>query len=696
MREDDYRIISPDSGVEDEMKKFLLLAVVVMFTVAAFAARKALVIGNGDYGQNSLKNAVTDARDFSGVIAALGFEVILKTDLSLRDFDSAVESFTGGIKPADEVLFYYSGHGVQFAGENYLIPARATISDEKDLKYDAVNANRLSENLQKASVSIIILDACRENPFRSVRSSNRGLAVIDVLPGMQCVFYSTASGKTAVDGEGRNSPFTAALLKYVPQAGMELTDVFRSVSREVKEVTNYTQTPFLSGNLDEYFYFNQTNGVQPGTVPQPPKDDTVAAYTPSRPSPDVRDLPKMDITPPDVISRQDQYSSRMIFVSRTEMSTKDSLDLAPYEYHHSGILISNSYAAWQYRKLIFKTSLRVRTHMDSADFRNQAHSLLGISARVPLYLFEARTSLDLDLSQSQAVGFSLGAEKRFSIGNVNVGLMLDWIGYDNPGDDLSYPSQVFRNYNNASWLYEHDRLGYSDFMPESSTLFMLEINNRGSDTHGSDTRFNHIRDILLKDEAPGTFYLKLGAAQSDTDRNLDFESMYIEWTGHTTNAGYAQFNKSLLSFDILLAFKLAQNMQLQFRGMLEDSEEGMDDFYLVSQQYIGDVYEMDGNHSIVEVLGAYNLPVGNRLSLHPVLGIRSENYYRRNEEHIAPATSWNNEYSIFAVPLAVYLDYAATDYLNLHLRLASGYDSRVGVPFNISAGVYLHYDKLFK
>ena len=237
------------------MRRVLAILIFISLLAGLPAARKALVIGNGDYGQNSLRNAVNDARDFAAVLKAVGFEVVLKTDLDKKAFDQTVDSFFSAIKPIDEVVFYYSGHGAQFEGMNYLLPARSEIKDERDLKWDAMNANRISEYLQTASISILILDACRDNPFRGVRSGNRGLAMMDVKPGMQCVLYSTASGKTAVDGEGKNSPFTAALLKYVPQPGLELTDVFRNVSKEVKEATDYRQTPFQSGNLDEYFYF---------------------------------------------------------------------------------------------------------------------------------------------------------------------------------------------------------------------------------------------------------------------------------------------------------------------------------------------------------------------------------------------------------------------------------------------------------
>jgi uncharacterized caspase-like protein len=152
------------------MRRVLAILIFISLLAGLPAARKALVIGNGDYGQNSLRNAVNDARDFAAVLKAVGFEVVLKTDLDKKAFDQTVDSFFSAIKPIDEVVFYYSGHGAQFEGMNYLLPARSEIKDERDLKWDAMNANRISEYLQTASISIIILDACRDNPFRGVRS----------------------------------------------------------------------------------------------------------------------------------------------------------------------------------------------------------------------------------------------------------------------------------------------------------------------------------------------------------------------------------------------------------------------------------------------------------------------------------------------------------------------------------------------
>jgi len=253
------------------------MALLIVFSIIlsyCFGVRRALVIGNSDYGKNSLRNAVNDARDLAKALKEIDFEVTLVTDADLRKFETSVSGFTASIRPVDEVLFFYSGHGVQYNGENFLLPARSEIVSEVDLKYDAISANRISEHLQKGMVSIMILDACRDNPFRGIRSSEKGLAVMQAASGTQYIMYSTASGKTSSDGDGRNSPFTSALLKYILRPGMEITDVFRNVSKEVREQTHNRQTPFIYGSLDEYFYFAKAKPMEekrPPVIPLEPE-----------------------------------------------------------------------------------------------------------------------------------------------------------------------------------------------------------------------------------------------------------------------------------------------------------------------------------------------------------------------------------------------------------------------------------------
>jgi len=303
-----------------DMKRLLIFMLLICSSLALFAARKALVIGNGDYGANSLRNAVTDARDFAQVLRAVGFEVTLHTDVELRAFDQAVSAFNSTIRPVDEVVFYYSGHGLQFNGGNFLIPARANIADEISLKYDAVNANRISEYLQRAMVSILILDACRDNPFRNVRSSGRGLASMEAAPGTQYIIYSTSSGKTAEDGSGRNSPFTAALLKYVPQPGLEIASLLRTVSREVAQNTTNKQVPSFAGYIMEEYFF-----VKAAPEEKKPLDKPVEKTPESPPTTPVSkpaDLPGEKVVDTPVVKPADKPVEKPVSTTPDQASAK--------------------------------------------------------------------------------------------------------------------------------------------------------------------------------------------------------------------------------------------------------------------------------------------------------------------------------------------------------------------------------------
>ncbi len=225
------------------------------------AHRLALIVGNGDYQQSFLKNPVNDARDFASSLRRLGFEVILKTNVSMREFDQLIDQFGRRLEITQGVgLFFYAGHGVQFRGRNYLIPVSADIDRETDLKYKTIDAQRIIDEMAfaKNPLNIVILDACRDNPLtRSFRSAKRGLARFDNTPSGLLLAYSTAPGKQAADGAGRNSPYTAQLLKSVKKENLPLEMVFKDVIKNVKRATRGQQIPWVSSSVDGDFYFSR-------------------------------------------------------------------------------------------------------------------------------------------------------------------------------------------------------------------------------------------------------------------------------------------------------------------------------------------------------------------------------------------------------------------------------------------------------
>ncbi|MGL1863351.1 MAG: caspase family protein [Pseudodesulfovibrio sp.] len=225
--------------------------------------RYALVIGNSSYKDARLKNPVNDARDIVASLRRLGFTVIQKTDASLRQMEEAMNTFYASLRQGGVGLFYFAGHGVQVKGRNYLIPTDASINSESDVKFESMDAGRILGKMEDAgnALNIIILDACRNNPFaRSFRSATRGLARMDAPTG-SIVAYATAPGSVAEDGTGRNGVYTKHLLQNMMTPDLDLNDIFFHTRRGVIKETDGRQVPWESSSLVERFYFIEE---QPG------------------------------------------------------------------------------------------------------------------------------------------------------------------------------------------------------------------------------------------------------------------------------------------------------------------------------------------------------------------------------------------------------------------------------------------------
>jgi uncharacterized caspase-like protein len=225
--------------------------------------RIALVIGISRYEHvEKLKNTVSDARLLTEKLQSVGFEVALETDLSKDRFAQALRDFGRRIEAAGSdtvALFFYAGHGVQDDNRiNYLVPADADIESLVDLPVEALPLDIALRTMEGARprVAFAIVDACRDSPLpRSARrSARRGLALEDERRG-QLIAFSTEPGKTALDGDGDHSPFADALAELIGVPGLEVTTLFRQVSKKVLDVTNQEQFPWVTQRLTEDFYF---------------------------------------------------------------------------------------------------------------------------------------------------------------------------------------------------------------------------------------------------------------------------------------------------------------------------------------------------------------------------------------------------------------------------------------------------------
>ena len=226
--------------------------------VSAKDKRVALVIGNGAYQRTPLKNPVNDARAMAHALREVGFDVLLRENVSQQEFIAVVREFGELLKNRGGVgLFYYAGHGVQLKGLNYLIPVDATAENEDELRYRAIDANQILEKMAEANnpLNLVILDACRDNPFpRSFRSQQRGLAQMDAPTGT-IIAFATAPGAVAYDGTGDNGVYTKYLLRNLTTPGLPIEMVLKRVREQVSKETNQKQIPWESSSLLGEFFF---------------------------------------------------------------------------------------------------------------------------------------------------------------------------------------------------------------------------------------------------------------------------------------------------------------------------------------------------------------------------------------------------------------------------------------------------------
>ena len=242
---------------------FALAALLAGIVPAAADKRVALVIGNSAYENvPRLTNPSNDAADVAAKLKALGFEVVEGIDLGKRDMEKRIRAFAEALSGADVGLFYYAGHGLQVDQRNFLAPIDAQLKSESDLDFEAVQLDLVLKNMvRNASTSIVFLDACRDNPLAANLAQvgrsldvGRGLARVEAAASMMIV-YATEPGKVALDGTGRNSPFTGALLRHIDTEGASISDVMIAVRNDVLSETSGKQRPFESASLTGQFFF---------------------------------------------------------------------------------------------------------------------------------------------------------------------------------------------------------------------------------------------------------------------------------------------------------------------------------------------------------------------------------------------------------------------------------------------------------
>jgi Caspase domain len=263
-----------------------LLGFMAPLAYANTEPRLALLIGNAAYKASPLANPVNDVRLMEGALKEAGFTVIKAENASIRDMRRLVRDFGDKLKASGGVgLFYFAGHGVQVRGENFLVSTDSDIRNEDEVADEALNASVILEKMQTAGnrMNLIILDACRNNPFAvKSRSASSGLATMSA-PSGSLVAYSTAPGSVASDGSGKNGLYTEHLAKVLRQPGLPVEEVFKQVRAAVRKDSNNQQTPWENTALEGQFYFKLAVQL---AAPAPSAAPAAAATTGGQSAPD--------------------------------------------------------------------------------------------------------------------------------------------------------------------------------------------------------------------------------------------------------------------------------------------------------------------------------------------------------------------------------------------------------------------------
>lgn len=341
---------------------FLPVFSLALFTAAprliAQEARHALVIGNNAYlHARPLDNPTNDATSIAGSLEQVGFEVTLRTDTDLKSLKAAVREFVQKLPKGAVALVFYAGHGVQVKGQNYLIPIDAEMAEEYEVPDETLAMDTLMRGLEQAgtALNILILDCCRDDPYsrswRGTRSAagSGGLVMPADMPQGMFIAFSTSPGRTAEDGDGKNSPYSAALAKELLTPGMDFEKVFKNVGAQVAKTTGGLQEPWVNTKFYGSFVFNpgtatttttstntppvpmaNTTTTSPATPPSAPASPaaptspTAATMTPERSSAAPVEVIVMEVPPFTATPATDPLAKSRKFPTLKQISAKSN------------------------------------------------------------------------------------------------------------------------------------------------------------------------------------------------------------------------------------------------------------------------------------------------------------------------------------------------------------------------------------
>lgn len=246
-------------------KNFMIIMLFFLSIQSCWASKVALVVGNSSYSDRPLKNPINDAELMQSTLKKLGFEVTVLKNADRKAMLNGLRNFEKKAKDSELAVFYFAGHGTQIYGNNYLIPVSSNIKSESDVVDEAIDAGSVLKRLEdsRAKVGLIILDACRDNPYSgSSRSSSRGLSRMNA-PSGTIVAFSTAAGQTADDGPRKNGVYTEQLAKNLLISDLDIREIFDRTAKAVEYLTEGRQRPREDIALREKVYLSAINSSIP-------------------------------------------------------------------------------------------------------------------------------------------------------------------------------------------------------------------------------------------------------------------------------------------------------------------------------------------------------------------------------------------------------------------------------------------------
>ena len=247
--------------------RLIILVAHLALGVLHASDRVALVIGNNAYQNGSqLRNPINDAKAVAAALKGAGFEVLVAEDARLVAMEQKLLEFSRAAKGAKAAWFYYSGHGAEVKGTNYLIPVDAAVQEEFQVKHKTLALDQVLSAMDNAGapLKVVVLDCCRDNPFGKSwsRSGSKGLAQIGETPRGTIIAFATAPGKTAADGSGQNSPYTSALVQALASPGLEVDQVFKLAGKNVLTATKQQQQPWVNSSFFDSFVVRMRDASQ--------------------------------------------------------------------------------------------------------------------------------------------------------------------------------------------------------------------------------------------------------------------------------------------------------------------------------------------------------------------------------------------------------------------------------------------------